>query len=79
MESATPTKVAGSKLYLRLPSENSPQYRKTKAILNMFPGMNQTVLYFVDTKVRRGTMCMFDSDMLLELERLLGESSVVLK
>ncbi len=79
MESATPTQVAGSKLYLRLPSENSPQYRKTKAILNMFPGMNQTVLYFVDTKVRRGTMCMFDSDMLLELERLLGESSVVLK
>ena len=67
------------KLYLRLPSENTVADRKTRAILNMFPGDKQAVLYFADTGVRRGTKCSVRDDMLAELRQLLGEGSVVLK
>ena len=67
------------RLYLRLPSESAPAYRKTRAILQMFPGTVPTLLYFADTKVRRGYQCQPEPDMLAELGRLLGESSVVLQ
>ena len=67
------------KLYLKLPSEGCRADRKTRAILNMFPGDVQAVLYFADTGVRRGTTCSLRADMLAELRTLLGESCVVLK
>ena len=66
-------------LYLRLPSESDPRFAKVKAILNMFPGNNATVVYFVDTKQRRGSKCYPDRTMLSELTELLGEENVVLK
>lgn len=67
------------KLYLRLPSENTAEDRKTRAILNMFPGDQQAVLYYADSGVRRGTRCSVRDDMLDELRRLLGEGSVIMK
>ena len=67
------------KLYLKLPSEGCRADRKTRAILNMFPGSLQAVLYYADTGVRRGTVCSVREDMLTELRTLLGENSVVLK
>ena len=67
------------KLYLKLPSEDSLEYNKTRAILSMFPGDNQVVLYFADTAVRRGTRCGIRENMLRELENLLGSGNVVLK
>ena len=66
-------------LYLKISSENDPVYRKVRAILNMFPGENGVVLYFADTKVRRGTRCCFRDSMLGELKNILGEANVVLK
>ena len=66
-------------LYLRLSSEADENYAKIKAILNMFPGKNQVVLYFADTKQRRGTKCDLDKMMVQELERVLGKENVVLK
>ena len=66
-------------LYLKISSESDPIYRKVKAILNMFPGENGVVLYFADTKVRRGTRCCFRDPMLNELKNILGEANVVLK
>ena len=66
-------------LYLRLPSEAGKLYQKTKAILNMFPGDSQVVLYFADTKARRGTRCALLEPMLQELHRLLGDANVVIK
>ena len=68
-----------SKLYLRLESENSLAYRKARAILNMFPGPVPVILYFLDTKARRGTACTPMPAMLDELRGLLGEGSVVPK
>ena len=67
------------KLYLKLPSEDSLEYQKTRAILNMFPGSVQAVLYFADTGVRRGALCTPEAVMLDELRDLLGEEAVVEK
>ena len=66
-------------LYLRLPGEAGKLYPKVKAILNMFPGDCRTVLYFEDTKARRGTACILMDSMLTELKNVLGEGNVVLK
>ena len=74
-----PAKVQADKLYLQLQSENDPRYQKVRAILNMFPGEKQVVLFFADTRTRRGTKAGFDERMLFELKNVLGETNVVLK
>jgi len=66
-------------LYLRLESEADPRYRKTKAILNMFPGECTAVLFFANDRSRRGTRTALDARMLDELERVLGKENVVVK
>lgn len=67
------------KLYLKLPTEEGECFRKVRAILNMFPGSEPVVVYFADTKVRRGTRCGLTNTMLGELKNRLGEENVVLK
>ena len=42
-------------------------------------GSSKAVVYFADTKLRRGTTCDLDKRMLDELKNLLGESNVVVK
>ena len=66
-------------LYLRLDSEEDPRYRKTKAILNMFPGEANVVLFFANDRSRRGTKAALDARMLDELELVLGKENVVVK
>ena len=66
-------------LYLRLPSEEMPLFGKVRAILNMFPGSSRVVVYFADTKQRRGSTCSLDSRMLAELNLVLGQENVVIK
>ena len=66
-------------LYLRLPSEEGTLFQKIRAILGMFPGDSQVVVYFADTKQRRGSRCSLDSRMIPELERVLGKENVVIK
>ena len=66
-------------LYLKLPTEDEKLFPKVKAILNMFPGRNQAVLYFADTKQRRGTKCMITETLVAELKSLLGDENVVPK
>ena len=45
----------------------------------MFPGESGVVLYFADTKIRRGTRCLLAQSMIRELKNVLGEANVVLK
>ncbi len=66
-------------LYLRLTGESDPNYPKVRATLNMFPGACQAVLFFADTRAKRGTRCALDERMLRELRRRLGEENVVVK
>ena len=67
------------RLYLKLPCEGGEADRKTRAILNMFPGAVQAVLYYADCGRKRGTGCSLRGDMLDELRTLLGQDAVVLK
>ena len=76
---AQPVRPLEGTLYLRLPTENTPLQRKVRAILNMFPGENPAVLFFADTRLRRGTRCQLRQTMLDELRNVLGEANVVLK
>jgi len=66
-------------LYLRLPGQDGKLFPKIRAILNMFPGDSAVVLYFADTKQRRGTRCVLRESMLRELKNVLGEGNVVVK
>ena len=74
-----PVRTFSGTLYLRLPTEDGKLFGKVQAILNMFPGDSTAVVYFADTKQRRGTRCALDSRMLAELRNLLGEENVVMK
>ena len=66
-------------LYLRLPTEEGKLFEKIKSILTMFPGESTVVVYFEDTKQRRGTRCALDDRMIRELESVLGKANVVIK
>ena len=74
-----PPQQNNGRLYLQLTGEDDPRYDKVKAILNMFPGEGQVVLFFADTRSRRGTFAAFDERMLAELRNVLGQNNVVLK
>ncbi len=74
-----PQPAAPATLYLRLPTEEGALFPKIRAILNMFPGDNSAVVYFADTKQRRGTRCALAEPMLKELKNVLGEENVVVK
>ena len=78
LEQDRPRKLSGT-LYLRLPTEEGKLYPKIRAIVNMFPGTDPVVLFFADTRLRRGTRCGLQQLMLDELKNVLGEGNVVLK
>ena len=75
---AAPAQLQGT-LYLRLPNRDDKLFPKIKAILNMFPGDSQAVVFFADTRQRLGSRCALDSRMLTELKNVLGEENVVVK
>ena len=66
-------------LWLKLPSENDPVFRKVRAIVNMFPGESTVKVYFADTGMKRGALASLDSRLLHELKNVLGDANVVLK
>ena len=72
-------KIVSGTLYLKLESENDPNYRKVRAIVNMFPGDSQVKVFFADTRKMRGALASLDSRMLRELENVLGQGNVVVK
>ena len=74
-----PVICSGGTLYLKLAGESDPNYRKVKAIVNMFPGSGKVVVFFADTRLKRGGQAAFDERMLKELKNLLGDENVVLK
>ena len=78
-ESAQPQKQLTGTLYLRLATEDPALFRKIRAILAMFPGGQNVVVYFEDTKIRRGSQCALDEEMIRELKNVLGEENVVVK
>lgn len=71
--------VQANTVYLRLPSQDGSLFPKVRAILNMFPGENQAIVFFSDTRARLGKRCQLAPSMLEELKKVLGEGNVVLK
>ena len=72
-------KILSGTLYLKLESENDPNYRKIRSIVNMFPGDSVVKVFFADTRKMRGAQAALDSRMLRELENVLGKENVVVK
>ena len=66
-------------LYLRLATRDDKLFSKIRAILGMFPGKQQVVVYFADTGQRLGSTCALDRRMTEELTRVLGQENVVVK
>ena len=69
----------GGTLYLRLSTEDCKEYRKVRAIINMFPGNSQVVIFFADTRRRMAGRCLLRNAMISELKNVLGEANVILK
>ena len=67
------------RLYLKLEDMQGRNFRKTRAILRLFPGMTQVVLVDAQTGKRYGARCGPDSAMLEELRQILGVKNVVIK
>lgn len=74
-----PEPEESSTLYLRLSAEGCGEYRKVRAIVNMFPGNSLVVIFFADTRKRLSGRCLLRNSMIEELKNVLGEANVVLK
>jgi DNA polymerase-3 subunit alpha len=70
--------LPGRKLYLRLPGEDSPLFRRVKALFTLFPGPTPAVLYLADSKRRLGARCLLHQALVDELIELLGGENVVI-
>ena len=77
-ETPVQKKVQGT-LYLKLTGENDPNFRKVRAIINMFPGDSQVKVFFADSRKMRGAQADLDQRMLRELSAVLGSENVVIK
>ena len=73
-----PKQKAGT-LYIKLSGDADPNYRKVKAMINMFPGEEKVVVFFADTRLMRGARAELDSRLLSELTNLLGKENVIVK
>lgn len=66
-------------LYLKVPSQQSREFRKLGPIFHMFPGNTKAVVVLADTRQKMGITCLVDEYLIRELQELLGEENVVLK
>lgn len=72
-------KPSEKKLYVKLPSADHPAYERIKLIMMMFPGDEQMILFFEDTKKRLGARCIIHEALFRELVEMLGEDNVIIK
>ncbi len=73
------TPAEALRLYVKLPGESSPEFKRLKLVLNMFPGDQQLIVYFSDTKRRLGSKCLIHPALVEELSGMLGGENVVVK
>ena len=70
---------AEKKLYVKLPSAQSPALKRIELILTMFPGQGQLVIWCEAEKKRIGARCLIHEALIDELSEMLGEENVVIK
>jgi len=66
-------------LYIKLNSEESPEYERLKLVHMMFPGSQRMVIHFEDTKRNVGAKCIIHDAFLTELNSMLGDNNVVVR
>ena len=73
----------GRTLWVKLPSLESPEYKRLEKMLIMFEGTaedRETLrLYFTDTKKQLVSRCWLHPSLVRELKEMLGDEAVVLK
>jgi DNA polymerase-3 subunit alpha len=67
------------KLYLKLHSTDRKAVQHVELLLTMFPGDEQIILYFEDTKKRMAAPCIVHEALVAELQELYGEDRVAIK
>ena len=78
-EAVSYEKTMDGTLYLRLPTEEGPLFARIRSILQSYPGKSPVVVYFEDTKLRRGSACTLKPALIAELKQVLGNDNVVIK
>ena len=77
---AAPEKEGKPKrLYIKIPSADHPAFAYLKKILIMFPGEQQLVVVFADTRKKFGTPCVIHPSLVREMQGLLGEDNVAVR
>jgi len=71
--------VSGRVLYVKVPSESSPEHERVKLIHTMFPGTDELRIHFADTKRTVGAKCIVHPAFISEMSELLGNANVVVK
>lgn len=66
-------------LYVQLESENTPEYEHLKRVHMMFPGRENMVVYFKDTKKKAGATCIIHEAFVAELIEKFGKENVVVQ
>ena len=67
------------KLWLKLNSTDKEAIAHVELLLKMFPGDEQIILYFEDTKKRMAAPCIVHEALIAELQELYGEERVAVK
>ncbi|MCL2226248.1 MAG: DNA polymerase III subunit alpha [Oscillospiraceae bacterium] len=71
--------VGADTLYIKLLSEESPEYKRLKLVHTMFPGKQKMVIHFSESKKNVGAKCIIHTAFVTELRKMLGEANVVVK
>ncbi len=83
---AAPARANGAKtqkrgLYLKVESENCPQFAKVKNILSIFDGLEPVYVYFLDKKklmlAPKSMWVQMNEPMFKEIQKILGNSNVI--
>ena len=71
------------KLYIKLPSQQSSKMQYVLDLLKAYPGVNECILYFADTKKSVSTLNRFGVDihpnLISELKKAVGDAEIVVK
>jgi DNA polymerase-3 subunit alpha len=71
--------VAEKTLFVKVESSESKEYERMKLVLSMFPGKQQIVIHFSDTKKTLGSKCIIHDALISELREMFGEENVIVK
>ncbi|MCI8537582.1 MAG: DNA polymerase III subunit alpha [Oscillospiraceae bacterium] len=69
----------GKKLYVKIPSLDHSAFQRLQKILIMFPGEQQLVVVFADTRKKFGTPCVIHPSLVRELNEMVGKENVAVR